>query len=120
MQCIKTGFYAYLESASLYLRGDAFTLSTYAHAGEVRDLQYGDTAHTGNDHLLLRICAASVERPDRIHLQISAPAHWFEETKGEVVSPAPDFGAIWQPNSTMLVSPGEWRWLGYAGQEPKA
>lgn len=106
--CIKTGFYASLPGDS-YIYGDAFGMS-----GE--DWPDGPVMFP-QAYLLLRITSRSVEKPHRVHIGLSTWSHWFEERNGEVISPAPDLGIIWRPNSTMIASPGMWSWLGYDGQE---
>lgn len=107
--CIKTGFYAALPG-NLFLYGDAFGMP-----GE----EWPDTPMLyPSSYLLLRVTSASVEQPSRIHFRLDTWSHWFDETRGEVVSPAPDYGVVWQPCSTLIASSGQWSWLGYEGQEP--
>lgn len=107
--CIKTGFYAALSNDS-FLYGDAFGMP-----GE----EWPDTPMLyPPSYLLLRVTSLSVEKPARVHIRLDNWYNWFEEGRGEVVSPAPDLGVVWQPCSTLIASPGQWSWLGYEGQEP--
>lgn len=107
--CIKSGFYGVLPSG-LFLYGDAFAMP----GGEWPDEPLMDPP----SYLLLRVVSLSVERPRRIHIRLDTWAQWFDESRGEVVSPSPAYGVIWQPASTLIASPDQWSWLGYKGQEP--
>ncbi len=108
MRCIKTGFYA-STPAGIYFYGDAFAIT------ESDDFNCGfeDDPIPGDVPLLLRICAASIEEPDRCHIELETWTNWFDEREGDVVSPYPEYGVVWRPSSTLIAMPGQWRWLGY-------
>lgn len=107
LNCIKTDFYAILPSGD-YLYGDAFEMP-----GE----KWPDLPILyPSSYLLLRVTSMSCERPQRVHIRLDSWSHWFDEQSVEVLSPAPDFAAVWRPSSTLIASPGQWSWLGYDGE----
>ena len=104
--CIKTGFYAKLPHGYLY--GDAFGLAESAF-----ECPPDRECHVNpNITLLLRVCAWSIEPPERIHIELDTWAHWFDETRGEVG----EGFKTWRPNSTLIASAGQWAWYGYDGK----
>lgn len=103
--CIKTGFYA--KAAGVYLYGDAFAATFNSSA-------YDDEPHqNATDTLILRVCSMlPVSEGNLCHFQLDTWEHWFDELRGQDVG---NGGRVWQPNSTIIASPGQWRWLGYKG-----
>lgn len=107
--CIKTGFYARLHTGG-FLYGDAYGMPGTDWPNE--------TIENPLSYLLLRVNSFSKEKPVRVHIELTGWSEWFDEYKGEVVSPAPNLGIVWTPCSTLIASPGQWSWLGYDGEEP--
>ena len=114
MRCIKTGFHALLSTNAtdngqpLLLHGDAFMLGSPAREAAY-PCPYGHERLQEwqiPDRLLLRICSVEpVHGTERIHLQIGEVEHWFD--RSHLIET--------RHNSTMLVQPSQWQWLGYNG-----
>lgn len=102
--CIKSGFYGILPSG-VFIYGDAYGMP---------GIDWPDEPVVEPDsYLLLRIVSLSREKPSAVHFRLDTWAQWFDELRGEVIEPD---CVIWQPNSTLIASPGQWSWLGYDGE----
>ena len=108
MRCIKTGFIARLPN-DLFAHGDAFATNTYDGRPDLT------TRHNQWPHetLILRISAVTPLRPKRIHLSLLTWDLWFDEFRFDQSQGY----KIYQPNSTLIASPGQWLWLSYEGTE---
>lgn len=118
MQCIKTGFYGFLASHECFVYGDAFALPLPTHCLSPKAIErqlssagnFGNEPHStvlsSNGHLLLRVCQIDADTPriSRINLLVHRVDHWFDERQTSAAL-----------NSTLLVEPGSWQWLGYEG-----
>lgn len=117
MHCIKTGFYANLFDGNQFLYGDAFILEALGNPPVAEHLYATDKSFRGDDHLLLRICAAcSDSEGAKVNISIQNYEHWFDELRAKDTSNNGILSRVWIPNSTMIVAPGNWHWLGYNGQ----
>lgn len=109
-QCIKTGFIALIGDGSFHAHGDAFVI--WPHPSHtISDCQ--PMSHPVGT-LLLRISAAKHQTPARRHIHVRAYDTWFDRGRSEQCD---DGYEIWQPNSTLIATAGNWQWLGYDGIE---
>ena len=101
MRCIKTGVHAYVASHMISVYGDAFVLGD--------EHVYDDDPCGGQHHLLIRVCQKEFAPIfPYLHIMVEHDDHWFDlrQTSGA-------------HNSTLIVMPNKWKWLGYKGEEMK-